>query len=475
MLPCTAMAADENMDGYDDNDFNKIKAFLNQTSSNGVDKNGVVISSTYNDADPTTWAGVVWTNDEAKRIREINWSLQNVAGSLDLSNFSALERISCFGCSISEVNLSGALALKNIDFYSNNLTELTVYSNPEYIDCGCNNIKSLNLNGKTELKTLYCDYNNMSSLDIGGCTNLEVLYCSGNQLAGTLDVSGFEKLYTLCCNSNSFTSLILSDYYYDYLYTKNNKIKSITTGMFAEDQRFTANGEGYICLNMDVDYYEIYLDAEANANSLFYNWTSGDMGISKSPIHYINPDNPEQINLTANFKPGLIADPSDGIIYTGGRVSISPLFTGGEWQYDNKYLQADFSNTNKPVFKGLKPGVTRVYYTVNPGYVYETPPEYPEQATKAAESSSGWPTNQKSVRPLERPQRGGADKMSLLSEGDEEENEDTVTVALDVTVKNALLPVTGQNFSAAIILALTALMSAIAMLMLKRKINARKY
>lgn len=49
---------------------------------------------------------------------------------------------------------------------------------------------------------------------------------------------------------------------------------------------------------------------------------------------------------------------SNGAIYTGGRVTITPNISGGTWQFDPAMLSRD-GNT----FKGLKAGTTRVTYT----------------------------------------------------------------------------------------------------------------
>ena len=46
-------------------------------------------------------------------------------------------------------------------------------------------------------------------------------------------------------------------------------------------------------------------------------------------------------------------------IYTGGRVTLTPHIEGGTWIYDKEYLSRD-GNT----FKGLQPGRTQVTYTV---------------------------------------------------------------------------------------------------------------
>ena len=55
----------------------------------------------------------------------------------------------------------------------------------------------------------------------------------------------------------------------------------------------------------------------------------------------------------------LTASPSDGGIYTGGVVTITPNLAGGTWDFDSAYLSQDGN-----AFTGLKAGTTTVTYTV---------------------------------------------------------------------------------------------------------------
>jgi len=50
----------------------------------------------------------------------------------------------------------------------------------------------------------------------------------------------------------------------------------------------------------------------------------------------------------------------NGVIYTGGRITLSPSISGGSWSYDSEYLSRS-ANT----FKALKAGTTRVTYTLD--------------------------------------------------------------------------------------------------------------
>lgn len=466
-FPTSALAEDANSDGYNDNDFSKLQTFLNQPSSVSGKTNGDCINpASYNSADPTTWLGVIWSDDTQKRVTAIYWADKALAGNIDISNFTSLSTLQCYYNEISSINLNGDLSLTEIDVCNNNLSSLSIPSNPQYLCCGYNNITSLNLSGKNNLAYLYCNDNELTSLNISGCSSLYQLYCENNKLSGTLDVSEFNNLYYLFCNDNSLSALKLSkDNWYSYLYTEGNKIKSITTSMFASGQTFTAQGNGYINLNMDISYYEIYLLGDSYSNSLFYNWTAGDNEISDSPIHYLNPIQPATLNLTANFKPGLTSTPSDGVIYEGGRVTISPLFAGGTWKYDDDYLSGNTANAENPEFKGLKPGKTIVEYTA-PDYDYEEAPEGEGDRVSAnSVDSKSWAAHQNlpDIKSYNQHQK------NTVSIQQEETEWPDLTTEMEITIKDTLLPQTGQNFFTAIMLGSVGLITASAALLIKRK------
>lgn len=467
LFPTSALAEDINSDGYDDNDFSKLQTFLNQPSSISGKTNGDCINpASYNSADPTTWTGVTWSDDTQKRAVVINWAGKALAGNLDISNFTSLSTLQCYYNEISSINLNGDLSLTVIDVCDNHLSSLSIPSNPHYVCCAYNNITSLNLSGKNNLTYLYCNDNELTSLNISGCSLLYQLCCDNNKLSGTLDVSELNNLYYLFCNDNSLSALVLSDAnWYSYLYTQNNKIKSITTSMFASGQTFTAAGNGYINLNMDISDYEIYLFGDSYSNSLFYNWTAGVNEISDSPIHYLDPQQPATFSLTANFKPGLTSSPSDGVIYEGGRITISPLFKGGTWKYDENYLSSNFTNAENPEFKGLKPGKTIVEYTA-PDYAYEEAPggEGDRVSANSVDSKS-WSAHQN----LPDIKSYNLHQKNTVSIQQQETEWPDLTTEMEITIKNTLLPQTGQNFFAAIMLGSVGLITASAALLIKRK------
>ncbi|WP_410524543.1 leucine-rich repeat domain-containing protein, partial [Porphyromonas uenonis] len=88
---------------------------------------------------------------------------------------------------------------------SNQLTSLDLSSCTALttLNCGSNQLTSLNVSSYTSLKTLNCSNNQLTSLDLSGCTALKTLDCGENPVFDSLDVSGCTSLTKLDCKKSS--------------------------------------------------------------------------------------------------------------------------------------------------------------------------------------------------------------------------------------------------------------------------------
>ena len=197
--------------GYNEHDYNKIAAFLEQTDENGV-KNGEKISETYDPNDPSTWGEnyrLQWTSvNGEQRVWQINIYDKDLCGSFDVSGCTALEELRCYSNNLTELDVSQNTALKRLVCSSNPLTELDVSQNTALEDLGCasNNMTELDVSQNTALKELDCRLNNLTELDVTRNTALEGLYCGSNNLT-ELDVAQNTALGFLSCDFNNLTEL----------------------------------------------------------------------------------------------------------------------------------------------------------------------------------------------------------------------------------------------------------------------------
>ena len=119
-----------------------------------------------------------------------------------------------------EISIAEAEKVEYIAAYDlgiSDMTELHYFPNLKYLNCGNNELTSLDISRNTALNMLYCDRNQLTSLNVSNNTALAVLSCGGNQLT-TLDVSNNTELTKLVCKENQLSTLDV---------TRNTKLTSL--------------------------------------------------------------------------------------------------------------------------------------------------------------------------------------------------------------------------------------------------------
>ncbi len=136
--------------------------------------------------------------------------------SLDVSKNTALTELNCSGNNLTSLDVSKNTALTWLDCGGNNLTSLDVSKNTALTELNCydNNLTSLDVSKNTALTDLFCRENNLTSLNVSGCTALTELDCYDNNLT-SLNVSGCTALTDLSCGRNNLTSAALNQIFRD--------------------------------------------------------------------------------------------------------------------------------------------------------------------------------------------------------------------------------------------------------------------
>lgn len=182
---------------------------------------------------PSGWK-VEWTSKTLKRIEKINIpGLYQVTGKIDFNALTELKVLSAYQNKITELKLDKCRQLENLLCYENNLSSLDLsgLNKLEKLDCSHNKeMTSLNLEGCSALTTAVVSTSKLSSILWDKLPSLEIFYCAGNNLQGTLDVSGLPKLVDLRCGGNNLTRIRLRSPVpvkpYQYLDVSYNKLKS---------------------------------------------------------------------------------------------------------------------------------------------------------------------------------------------------------------------------------------------------------
>lgn len=159
-----------------------------------------------------------WQDPDIPNPFEIDNVFVYYINSLDVSANTSLTTLKCNNNGLLNLNTSGLTSLTYLDCsdnkrvaFDNSFTSVTIsiltfdfLSNVAliYLDCGRNELPSLDVSGNTLLNYLNCGWNKLPSLDVSGNTLLTTLNCGRNSLS-SLDVSANTELTNLDCRSNS--------------------------------------------------------------------------------------------------------------------------------------------------------------------------------------------------------------------------------------------------------------------------------
>jgi hypothetical protein len=197
---------------YNAYEVGKLRAFLDQPSAVAGKTNGKQENANYNPNDPSTYFGVAWSNDAAnKRVTSVNWNSDGLGGTLDLSGFMAITRISVWNNSLSSVDLSNCTSLQVVDATINKLTSLNLTGSSAIISLkfGENELASIDLSTLVNLTSIYGLQNKLTAISLPANTKLADLSLGNNQLT-SLDVTPLTNLTYLNVSDNKLSRLDLS-------------------------------------------------------------------------------------------------------------------------------------------------------------------------------------------------------------------------------------------------------------------------
>lgn len=148
--------------------------------------------------------------NEAINVSAINVSNANITSLFSLENFINLQSLNCGNNQLTSIEVSGLNNLQNFICSNNQLSILntTGLNNLQIIDCRFNLLNTLTIGDLSNLQELNCEHNNLTTLNTSGLTNLQVLYCDNNSLT-TLNANGLSNLIYLDCTYNQLNTLTL--------------------------------------------------------------------------------------------------------------------------------------------------------------------------------------------------------------------------------------------------------------------------
>ncbi|WP_291968136.1 leucine-rich repeat domain-containing protein [Maribacter sp.] len=131
--------------------------------------------------------------------------------TIELLNLAS-DQASNWRTHITSAEIENLVLLKELNFYSGNLTEINTSSNKalEVLVLGSNNINDLDISNNNRLKHLSVKNNQLSTISLLNNTALEFLSLGSNQIT-TLDLSNVKTLFGLSIRENQLTNLDISN------------------------------------------------------------------------------------------------------------------------------------------------------------------------------------------------------------------------------------------------------------------------
>lgn len=171
---------------------------------------------------PSEIADAEWIYCNKKEISNLKgieffteiWNLDcgnNNLTTIDLSNNKKLKVIYCQHNQLKELDVSGLPLLESFHCDGNKLQSINVSKNEqlEKFDCEDNHLDTLNVSQNKKLEELGCGKNNLTELDVRENKKLKKLWCYENKLSN-LDLGNQTELEVLSCGRNPLSVLDVS-------------------------------------------------------------------------------------------------------------------------------------------------------------------------------------------------------------------------------------------------------------------------
>ncbi len=150
--------------------------------------------------------------EEIAAVTEINVGGTSVYSLKGVEYFIELIKLNCSSTSVTSLNVSSNLILKELMCSNVGISVLDISNNTALtkLNCSWTGITSLDVSNNTALTYLVCSQTRITSLDVSKNLLLEELQCSCNEIS-SLDVSNNTTLSTLWCNDSKLSFVDISN------------------------------------------------------------------------------------------------------------------------------------------------------------------------------------------------------------------------------------------------------------------------
>ncbi len=168
--------------GYDKNNWNAIRDFLELEDAQGIKNGEIILGSQYSSSSLENIPGLTWTSiNGIYYVTSISWNSYGLTGKLSLSSLNYLSTLDVAYNQISSITLP-SISLTSLDVSHNCLETINLSKIYKLETCKCNDnaLSSLDLSDNSKLIYLDCSNNNINQLDLSAVVQLSILRASNN-------------------------------------------------------------------------------------------------------------------------------------------------------------------------------------------------------------------------------------------------------------------------------------------------------
>ncbi|MEE9407551.1 MAG: T9SS type A sorting domain-containing protein [Polaribacter sp.] len=181
------------------------EAYLETHDANG---NVVALGASNSMGNGVSNDNYVFTNriDTITNLEVSNLSISEMTG---IEDFTALEKLICWGNNLTSLNVSNNFLLKELNFFANSITSINLTNNNQLtiLDCSSNSLSSLDVDPLINLQTLISGNNSFTTLNVSLNTGLLEFSCNG---LSTIDISNNLILKQLTLGDVNISNIDLS-------------------------------------------------------------------------------------------------------------------------------------------------------------------------------------------------------------------------------------------------------------------------
>jgi hypothetical protein len=177
----------------------------------------------------TNGDGEIQVSEAESFTADMNLVDKNITDLTGIGSFINLSLLECGNNNLESIDVSMLTALEYLDCRNNELTAMHLPDSIGYLWCYGNNLTSIDVSNKTNLYELNCMDNNLTEVNITGCTGLRALMCDSNPNLTDIDLSSCcMHLNLLALTQCNFTSIDVSSLpYLVELYLGANQLTEI--------------------------------------------------------------------------------------------------------------------------------------------------------------------------------------------------------------------------------------------------------